>query len=120
MGNTGAAAEAYCAGYLERRGWQVLARNFRVRGGEIDLVALHEDVLVFVEVKARTGEHAVVAEETVDARKLRRIMLAADAFLQQHGEYADLLWRIDMLAITLDGRGIVRRMSHFDNLTLDE
>src|SRR5438093_5149297 len=48
----GRAAEEAVASRLRRRGWQILARNARTRFGEIDLVALEGDVLVFVEVKA--------------------------------------------------------------------
>jgi putative endonuclease len=119
-GDIGRAAEAYCAGYLQRRGYTIVDRNFRVRGGEIDIVALHDGALVFVEVRARTGMRVVAADETVDVRKLGRIMLAADAFLQAHPDYQDCVWRVDLLALTLDSSGVVRRFNHYENLTLDE
>jgi putative endonuclease len=116
----GRAAEAFVADYLEREGYRVIERNFRVAGGEIDIIALDGNVLVFVEVRARTGARVVEADETVDARKLKRLMLAADWFLQTRDGFMDHLWRVDLVAITLDHRGSIRRFNHYDNLTLDE
>jgi putative endonuclease len=116
---TGAAGEAFVAGRLARQGYRIIARNWRVRGGELDIVALDRDVLVFVEVRVRTGERIVSAEETVDARKLGRIMLAAETFLYEHPEHADAIWRVDLVAITLDATGAIRRYRHMQNLSLD-
>jgi len=48
---TGAEGEALAAGYLEKEGWTVLSRNWRTRRGEIDIIALEADTLVFIEVK---------------------------------------------------------------------
>ena len=51
--NLGAAGEKAAAKYLRRRGYRIVARNYRCRGGEIDLIALDADTIVFVEVKTR-------------------------------------------------------------------
>lgn len=117
--DTGAAGEAYVAGRLEREGYDVIERNWRTRVGELDIVALDDDVLVFVEVRVRTGDRVVMADETVDAAKLTKIMRAAEMFVAAHPEHEDRVWRIDFVAITLDATGAVQRYRHYDNLTLD-
>ncbi len=117
--DTGKAGEAYVAGRLERERFRIIARNHRVRGGEIDIVALDDETLVFVEVRVRSGERVVTSEETVDVRKLQRIMLAADRFIAAHPVYHDAIWRVDLVAITLRRDGTVQRLSHLKNLTLE-
>lgn len=117
--DAGNAAEAFVAGRLARSGYTIIERNWRVRGGEIDIVALDGDTLVFVEVKARTGELAGGAEDAVDARKLGRLLRAAEMFVESHPEHLERLWRIDVVAITLAPGGVVRRYNHFENLTLE-
>ena len=67
------------------RGMTVLARNFRAAGGEIDLVAEDGRVIVFVEVKARSGAKYGDGGEAVSAAKMRRLARAAAAYLQGAG-----------------------------------
>ena len=66
---------------LERRGYAILARRFRVRGGELDIVARDGSVLVFVEVKARAGRRFGEAAEAVTSLKQRRIAQLASEYL---------------------------------------
>ncbi len=92
--------ETVAAGYLERKGYQILARNVRTGRGEIDLVAGQPDgALVFVEVKTRTNAQFGLPEEAVDARKLEHVFRAAEAYLQAQPELAGREWRIDVVAI---------------------
>ena len=74
------AEEAVCA-YLGERGVRVVERNFRARGGEIDIVARDGDALAFVEVRFREEEGHGLPEETVGPVKRRRIVAAARAYL---------------------------------------
>lgn len=117
--DTGAAAETYVAGRLQREGYRIVARNWRVRGGELDIVALDGATLVFVEVKARTGERVVIADETVTPTKLRRIYVAAEAFVDAHPEYEDTVWRVDLVAMTLRPDGSIQRYQHYQDLSLE-
>lgn len=80
----GAAAEDEALAWLEARGLRLLARNFRCRGGEIDLVMQHRDELVFVEVRARTSASHGTAAASVTPRKQARMVLAAQVWLQRH------------------------------------
>ncbi len=77
----GAAAEALAARYLERQGLRVLERNWRVRGGEIDLICTQDDTLVFVEVRLRGRGDYGGAAASITPAKQRRIILAARHYL---------------------------------------
>src|SRR5262244_1143330 len=79
--NRGAAAEALAARFLQARGLSVVARNYRCRGGEIDLVARDGPVLVFVEVRLRSGSEFGGAAASITASKRRRLAFAARHYL---------------------------------------
>src|SRR5260370_28838432 len=70
--------------YLKRKGYRIVARNFRASGAEIDLVAIDGETLVFVEVKTRRSRAGGAPEEAVDARKQLRMLRAAEAVSEQY------------------------------------
>ncbi|MFA7268104.1 MAG: YraN family protein [Sterolibacterium sp.] len=74
-------AEALAAAYLERQGLRVLERNWRVRGGEIDLICDDRGSLVFVEVRLRTHRDFGGAAASITATKQRRLIFAARHYL---------------------------------------
>ena len=115
----GAEAEAFVAGRLERAGYEIIDRNWHARTGELDVIALHGEVLVFVEVRSRRGVAVGAADESVGVGKLQRLMTTALAWLATHPEHAERFWRVDLIAVSLDARGIVRAYNHYENLTLD-
>ena len=78
---SGSDAEALAARFLEARGLKVLARNFRARRGEIDLVARDGDTLVFVEVRLRRSSAFGGAVESITPQKRARLVAAAQAYL---------------------------------------
>lgn len=82
----GAAGEAAAADHLAHCGLQVIDRNFRVRGGEIDLVCRDGDCVVFVEVRLRSLGDYGGAAASITAAKRARLILAARHWLAQHGE----------------------------------
>ena len=71
--------------HLVRQGLRILARNYRCRAGEIDVVADDRGTVVFVEVKERGGDSHGTAVEAVTPEKRRRILRAARVFAAQHG-----------------------------------
>jgi putative endonuclease len=77
----GREAEALAAQYLECYGVRVVERNFRIRGGEIDLICRDGKVLVFVEVRLRTRSDFGGAAASITASKQGRIILAARHYL---------------------------------------
>ncbi len=81
----GDAAEERAARFLERHGVRILARKYRTRLGEIDLIAKDGEVLVFVEVRMRSSARWGGAVESIDGRKRRRIEAAARHYLMRLG-----------------------------------
>lgn len=102
--STGAAAESLAAEFLEARGLVVVERNYRCRGGEIDLIARDGATLVFVEVRLRTSDAFGGARASITAAKRRRLKFAAGLFLSGLSEEPPC--RFD--AILLDGLDISR------------
>lgn len=73
------------------------------------------DELVFVEVKIRHGEGMGRAEEGVSEAQSRRLLRTGAIYVADHPDTQELIWRIDLVAITLDHSGAVRRVSHIPN-----
>ena len=82
----GAAAEQLAADYLQRQGLRLIERNFRVRGGEIDLICRDGGTTVFVEVRLRSRSDFGGAAASITAAKQARLILAARHWLLRHGE----------------------------------
>jgi putative endonuclease len=98
----GRTAEDLAAAELERRGYAILARRYRTRHGEIDLIARDARTLVFVEVKARTTGEFGSGLEAVTRHKQRRLASMAAEYLARSG-LADVPCRFDVVAID-DGK----------------
>jgi putative endonuclease len=86
---------------LERRGYAIVARRYRRRGGELDIIARDGPTLVFVEVKARGGRAYGDAAEAVTRVKRRRIAALAVDYMMRH-HLADCPCRFDVVAIRLE------------------
>jgi putative endonuclease len=92
-------AEDEALAYLERHGLRLLARNFRCRFGEIDLVMSDEQLIVFVEVRYRRNEGYGSGFETVTRAKQRRLIATARAFLARHASDTAAC-RFDVMSVT--------------------
>lgn len=77
----GQLGEEQAAKYLLQQGYQMLDRNFRVRSGELDIIAKQRDTIVFVEVKTRSSDLYMTAREAVTKAKQTKIRNAARAYL---------------------------------------
>jgi len=95
----GDAAEERACRHLERSGFTVAERNFRTRGGEIDIVARKGDLLVFVEVRSREVPGFGTPEESVTPAKRRRIVAAARRYLSNVPASSWREARFDVIAI---------------------
>lgn len=93
----GDAAEAHAVAHLQRAGLHLVERNYRCRGGEIDLVMRDGDQLVFVEVRYRSRAGFGGAAASVDGRKQQRLITAASHYLQQRR--VNCACRFDVVAI---------------------
>ena len=89
--------------FLERRGLEILERNWRCKSGEADIIALDTDALVFVEVKTRSSESNGLPEEAVTPEKRRRYEEIALAYLRNFRDFSCITVRFDVVAITLLG-----------------
>lgn len=96
--NLGREGEELAAEHVKGLGWRVLARNWRCRYGELDLVAEDGRTLVFIEVKARSTRRRGAPEEAVDAAKQARLSRIAAAYLAAHGA-SDRPCRFDVVAV---------------------
>lgn len=105
----GRAAEALAAAYLELLGYHVVARNVRLGGVEVDLVADDGPVRVIVEVRLRSHRDFGGAAASVDRHKQERLVRAAHALLQHGNDRV----RIDVLALDRDPEGL--RLTHHRN-----
>jgi putative endonuclease len=93
----GADGERLAIAFLRRRGFRIVARNFQVRGGEIDVIAHDRDTVVFVEVRTRSSSDHGSAGESIDARKRQHMVRAAQAYLQM-AKFAGTA-RIDVVTV---------------------
>ena len=103
--------EEIAAGFLIRRGCEIITRNARTPYGEIDIVARQEDVTLFVEVKSRTSNKMGLPEEVITPRKREHMLAAAEHYAAEH--QIDH-WQIDVISV--EGKpGSAPRITHFEN-----
>jgi len=100
-GELGRRGEAVAEAFLRAHRYTIVARNYRCRAGEIDLVALDGRVLVFVEVRSRRGTIAGTPFESVDGRKRARVGRVAVHFMAERG-WLDRDGRFDVVAVRFD------------------
>jgi putative endonuclease len=97
----GSEGEDRAAKFLVRQGYRILERNYRTPSGEIDLIALDKDTLVFVEVKTRTTHAFGAPELAVNDRKQGRMTRAALGYLK-YKKLHQMPCRFDVVAISKD------------------
>lgn len=95
VGNQG---EDIACVYLKKQGYQILERNFRIRGGEIDIVAQDKDYLVFIEVKTRYSHEYGLPAESMTPWKIKHLLKTAKFYLQKIG-WDDNPYRLDFVSI---------------------
>lgn len=96
---TGRTYEEKAAEYLKQQGVRLIASNFRCRQGEIDLIGLHENCLVFFEVKYRKDGRCGMPEEAVGVSKQRKICRTSDYFRVSNKQYQHMQVRFDVIAV---------------------
>ena len=107
-GSLGRRAEQRAYRHLLDHGLRPIARNFRSRGGEIDLIMLDKDCLAFVEVRYRSTSRFTDPLLTVDYHKQRKLVRTAMLFTARHRCYANHIMRFDVVGI--EGDGTIRWM----------
>ncbi|CAN5279391.1 YraN family protein [soil metagenome] len=104
----GRKVEARARGFLESRGLKLIAQNYVCRSGELDLVMLDDDVLVIVEVRYRSRDDFVSAQESVDWRKQKRLARATEHFLLGRSSLQERPIRFDVVAVAGDDEETMR------------
>jgi putative endonuclease len=109
----GRQGEDRAALYLAGKGYRILERNYSTRSGEIDLIALHEGEVVFVEVKTRTSDAYGAPELAVNARKQSRMIKAALSYIR-YKKLHQVPCRFDVVAISGHEVQLIRNAVEMD------
>ena len=88
------------ASFLEKKGMKILQRNFRVPQGEVDIIAVDGETIVFAEVKAWSAYGIDALEQSIDIKKQRKIIETSKYFLSANREYKYMAIRFDVLFIS--------------------
>jgi len=102
---TGKKGEDIASNYLEKNGYIILARNWRHKHYEVDIIAAKNKLLHFVEVKTRNGLQFGYPEECIGKEKMQFLKNAAAAYQYQHPNWKYI--QFDVIAITLEGNKII-------------
>lgn len=95
---TGGHGEDLACEYLKREGYEILERNYRIRGGEIDIVAKDREYLVFVEVKTRWSHEYGLPAESMTPWKIKALLKTAQFYLLKIG-WDDGPYRLDFVSV---------------------
>lgn len=106
--------EKLAAIHLEMAGYEILERNWRFSRAEIDIIALKDGVLIFVEVKTRSYTHYGEPEDAVSARQESLIIDAAQRYMEQINHLWEI--RFDVISIILDKKREKRQLKHFTDV----
>jgi putative endonuclease len=113
--NLGRVGERLALEHLERLGYRLVARNYRTRFGELDLIVYDDAAIVFVEVKARRADAVAGALESVPPRKQRQVRSMAAAWLVESAERPRAReLRFDVVGVTVDRHGSLVRLDHLE------
>ena len=116
----GSKGEDRAARFLVKQGYKILERNYRTRSGEIDLIAMHEGEVVFVEVKTRTSDAFGAPELAVTPQKRRKMIKAALGYIK-YKTLHQVPCRFDVVAIRADderGVELIRNAFEMDRMNL--
>lgn len=96
----GKIAEDMAADYLQKKEYKILARNFRFQKAEIDIIAEKDNLIIVVEVKARSTDAFILPQEAVTKTKIRSIVLAANHYLEEFNRQNEV--RFDIISVLPD------------------
>ena len=108
----GILGENAAAELLQQKGYAILERNYHVNHLEIDIIAMKDGILVFVEVKTRSTDFLVSPQEAVNNRKQQLIINAANGYIRKHKRTEEA--RLDVITV-LHKNGKVTSVSHIEN-----
>ena len=113
----GKKGEELAADFLKKEGYEILGRNYRKRGGEIDIIAFdptHNET-VFVEVKSRRNRAFGGPEDAISEQKITKMSETAEHWLSENGKGKEE-WRLDLIGIEMEAKGNFE-ISHWANIS---
>ncbi len=114
--DVGILGEKLARDFLKKQGYHIQEANYRCPEGEIDIIARHRDYLVFVEVRTKRSTGFGSPEESITRAKINHLVAAASRYRQSHDNLPPS-WRIDVVAVELDGKGKPSRIELIENAT---
>ncbi len=109
----GAMGEGLALSFLEKKGYILIAKNWRYRRSEIDLIMQDADNIVFVEVKTRTKSELSDPMDAITSSKIRHLVSVAHAYLQQHR--SPLFPRFDIVAVVIEPENQTSEIEHIED-----
>ena len=113
----GKQGEDEAAKYLKNKGYKIIERNWRIKQGELDIIAKHKGITVFVEVKTIKEKDGFSPEDEITPKKKRRLVRLAQLYFSKNKLPLDTKHRIDILSITLAENS--PKIQHFENAIED-
>ncbi len=113
---TGNRGEDLACNFLKKQGYQILERNYRIRGGEIDIIAKHGNDLVFVEVKARFSHKFGLPVEAITFWKLKALAKSALFYIQKI-KWGNKPYRFDLVSVDFANDRKVPEIEIIKNIT---
>ncbi|MEW9123729.1 MAG: YraN family protein [Thermotaleaceae bacterium] len=110
----GAFGERMAAAYLKKKGYEILQNNFRCRLGEIDIIAIHRNTYVFVEVKTRRSLDFGRPVEAISEKKKRHMLNTAQSYLSMK-RLLDTNFRFDAIEVFIEQER-VKNIEHLENI----
>lgn len=111
---TGQIGEMIAKEFLEKKGYQIVAQNFRTKYLEIDLICQDGKELIFVEVRTKRGLGFGSPEESLTKRKLRKLWFNAKSYIKINNW--EKPYRIDVICILLKKDNTVEQINHYQNI----
>lgn len=108
--------ETLACKYLQKLGYKILERNYRIRGGEIDIVAKDKDTLVFIEVKTRWSHEYGPPAESMTPWKIKFLLKTARFYIQKIG-WGDKEYRLDFVGVDFSGSKENPKIELIQNIT---
>lgn len=101
--------------FLEKRGYKIVATNIKISYQEIDIIATHNDFLIFIEVKTRISGGAIGADETMNDKKLNSLKIAIDLYLENNNIIPENI-RLDLVFVDLNSSKKMANIKHYKDI----
>jgi putative endonuclease len=112
--DTGNLGEKFAQSFLKRKGYKIIATNYRSSYGEMDIILRKADCLIFAEVRCKRSHVFGTPEESITSSKKQKLISMAQGYIQKNPPVCKS-WRIDFIAVEIDANNRATRIEHFEN-----